>query len=67
LQEQANQFEGIMQAVEERPWIAGMHVWSWYLIKPGEDIRWQLKDVNGDFNGKPGGQVLKKWYSKIRD
>jgi Glycoside Hydrolase Family 113 len=67
LQEQANQFEGIMQAVEERPWIAGMHVWSWYLIKPGEDLGWQLKDVNGDFNGKPGGQVLKKWYLKIQD
>jgi hypothetical protein len=67
LQEQADQFEGIMQAVEERPWIAGMHVWAWYLIKPGEDIGWQLKDSNGDFNGKPGGQVLKKWYSKIQD
>jgi len=65
MQEQANQFEGIMQAVEERPWIAGMHVWSWYLIKPGEDVKWQLTDSNGDFNGKPGGQVLKKWYSKI--
>ena len=67
LQEQADQFEGILQAVEERPWIAGMHVWSWYLIKPGEDIGWQLKDSNGDFNGKPGGQVLKKWYLKIQE
>lgn len=66
LQEQADQFEGIMQAVEERPWIAGMHVWIWSLINPN-NIGWQLKDPNGDFSGKPGGQVLKKWYSKIED
>ena len=65
LEEQAAQMEGIMQAVEERPWIMGMHFWSWTLLRPDENPKWELNDLNDPFNGKPAGQVLKKWYLKI--
>jgi len=66
IKEQADLLEGVFQAVEERPWIVGMHHWVWNIIPPGADTSWQLNDIN-TFNGKPGGQVIKKWYRKIED
>ncbi len=64
LQEQADMQEAMMQVSEERPWLQGGYHWAWYLIRPDDNMEWQLKDIN-TFTGKPGGQVLKKWYSKI--
>lgn len=67
LQEQADLYEAMMQALEERPWIQGVYPWAWYLVRPDDNMEWQLRDTDGPFIGKPAGQVIKKWYAKVED
>jgi len=64
-QEQADMQEAIFQSIEERPWINGMYHWAWYLIRPDDDMKWQLNDMN-NFSGTLCGQVMKKWYLELR-
>jgi hypothetical protein len=67
LQEQADAYEAVFQAIEGLDWVEGMYIWALYLVSPGDNMEWQLKDADGPFIGKPAGQVIKKWYSKIED
>jgi len=64
-QEQADMQEAIFQAIEERSWIKGMYHWAWYLIRPNDDMKWQLNDIN-NYSGTLCGQVMKKWYSNMK-
>jgi hypothetical protein len=67
LQEQADAYEAVLQSIETIDWIEGIYPWALYLVRPGENLEWQLQDTDGPFIGKPAGQVLKKWYLKIED
>ena len=67
LQEQADAYEAVFQAIEDLDWVEGIYVWALYLVSPGDNMEWQLKDADGPFIGKPAGQIIKKWYLKIED
>ena len=67
LQEQADAYEAVFQAIEDLNWVKGVYPWALYLVRPGENLELQLRDTDGSFIGKPAGQVIKKWYSKIED
>ncbi len=67
LYEQSEQYEAMFEAIENKSWIVGTYPWAWYLIQPSDDMKWQLRDSDGPFTGKPAGQVIKKWYLKIRN
>jgi len=67
LQEQADAYEAVLQSIETIDWIEGIYPWALYLVRPDDNLEWQLKDTDGPFIGKPAGQVLKKWYLKIED
>jgi hypothetical protein len=67
LQEQADAYEAVFQAIEDLDWVDGIYIWALYLSSPGDNMEWQLQDADGPFIGKPAGQVIKKWYLKIDD
>jgi len=72
LQEQAELYEALFQSIEENNYIKGTYLWAWYLIPKGTSLKdwvsWTVKGDTGEvFNGKPAGQVIKKWYLKINN
>src|SRR3989344_3293950 len=70
-QEQADLYEALFQAIQEKNYIKGMYPWAWYIRTPDDTLGWQKYSIGpstgSDFDGKIAGQVIKKWYSKIDD
>ncbi len=64
-QEQAAYYEALFQSLENKDWIQGVYLWSWYLDNAVQ--KYNPHDVGDSFLNKPAGQVIKKWYGKIKN
>lgn len=64
-QEQAEYYEALFQSIEDKNWIQGVYLWSWYLDAVTQ--KYDKQDVGDSFFNKPAGQVIRKWYGKIEE
>ena len=55
LQEQADVYTGILNAVQARPWISGVIARSYYPAVP-------LQDKSASVHGKPAQSILESWF-----
>lgn len=68
---QANLYEGMFEALADKPFIAGFHFWKWYPpIPEGVERRGRSRD-DGAFNidftpqNKEAEKVMKEWFGKM--
>ena len=64
--EQADYYEAMFESISNKEWIHGIYWWGWYLGTTSP--KWnKTNDLSDSFVRKPAGQVMKFWYSKIKN
>lgn len=65
--EQASCYEAIFQAIEDKDFIKGMHIWTWTANLEGDKFPWIWTDSANEVRFSITEKEIAKWYSKIED
>ncbi len=64
--EQAGCYEAVFQAIENKDFIKGMHIWSWTANREGDRFKWVLTDSANEVRFSIAEKEIGKWYKKIQ-
>jgi len=64
--EQAACYEATFQAIENKDFIKGMHIWTWTANRPGRSFSWVFTDTANEVRFSIAEDEIAKWYEKIQ-
>ncbi len=64
--EQASCYEAVFQAIENKDFIKGMHIWAWTANLEGDRFPWVLTDSANEVRFSIAEKEIEKWYKKIQ-
>lgn len=64
--EQSSCYEAVFQAIQDKDYIIGMHVWTWGANLPGDEFSWVQKDSANEVRFSITEKELQKWYKVIK-
>ncbi|MGB2727223.1 MAG: hypothetical protein WBD09_01935 [Halobacteriota archaeon] len=65
--EQASCYEAVFQAIENKDFVKGMHIWTWTANLEGDKFPWIWTDSANEVRFSITEKEIEKWYSKIKD